>query len=311
MGLILLAIIDASIFSIGGIGEDMSVFRTPFADVYQTARIEFALRPEFNILNEARDFRSIFWTNPFNFSITAPITKGFIFGLGNLERFNQSFDVYMVRDELEMHLNGEGGIEEIYANINNNFGIGEIAFRGSYLFGNASEIWDYYINNYSLVDTFLYKYRGKIFSGGIRLKFVSVFYESFGNIVMEKQDSDTTIELPDRLSVGLSPEISGRKVNLLFEHSFWHNNNDYRSPTRLKISFVKERLAVGYMFNPWYLKNIMEHGLDFSLNVPIKRLGSITLNFGCSLKNKDSLREFDISPEIKLTIHEIFARRRK
>ena len=312
MSLILVALINASIFSIGGIGQDISVFRTPFLDVFKSARIEFILKPEFNILNKGSDFRSKFSTNPFNLNLAVPVTKGFVFGLGNRERFSQSFDVYFDRDALEMHVEGEGGIEEIYVNLNNNFGIGEIAFRGSYLFGNATEIWNYYIGDYYNVDTFLYKYWGKIFCGGIRLKFVSVSYEFLGDIEWEKQNFDTTIDLPSRLAVGLHPEIFGGKVDFLFEHAFWPGDNeDYISPNRFKVSFIKERFAVGYRYNPWYLKDVNEHGLDFSLNIPIQRLGLITLNLGCSLRNKESLREINVSPEIKLTIHEIFARRRQ
>jgi len=311
MNLILLVLVNASIFSIDGLGQDMSVFRTPFLHVYERARIEFSLKPEYNILNEDDEFRGKFWTNPFNFSFASPVTKGFVLGLGNLQRFDQTFDVYYDRDDLDIYLESEGGIEEIYVNLNNHFGIGEIAFRGSYLFGNTSEIWNYYIGDYYSVDTFLHKYSGKIFCGGIRLKFVSVSYEFLGDIEWEKQNSDTTIDLPSRLSVGLYPEIFDGKVSLLFEHSFMSNDNeDYRSPNRFKISFIKERFAIGYRYNPWYLKDVDEHGLDFSLNVPIQRLGSITLNLGCSLRNKGSLREINISPEIKLTINEIFARRR-
>jgi hypothetical protein len=312
MGLILLAIINASVFSIGGLGEDLSVFSSSFTDVYELARIDFSLKPEFNVLNKDGDFRAIFWSNPFNFSITAPVTKGFIVGCGNLERFNQSFDVYYEHDELNMHVNGEGGIEEFYVNLSNNFKVGEIALRGSYLFGNASEVWNYTIGDYYLVDSFQYKYHGKIFCGGLRIKFVSVFFETFGDIIMEKQDSDTTIDLPQRLSISLNPEIFKGKVNVIYEHSFWSDTyGDYRSPHRFRISFQKQRLGVGYMYNPWYLKNITEHGLDFSFDIPIHRLGSITLNLCCALRNKDSLREIKFLPEIKLTLKEIFARRRR
>ncbi len=311
MGIVLIVLLNASVFSVGGIGEDRSIFRMPFADVSQTARIEFTLRPEFNILNKGSDLRGIFWTHPFYFNLTVPVTKGFIFGLGNLERFNQSFDVYFEEGELEMHANGEGGIEEIYAQLSNNFGIGEMSLRGSYLFGNASEVWDYYIGAYSLADSFLYNYHGKILGAGIKIKFVELSYEGFGSVEMEKADSDTLIDLPDRLSIGFIPETFGGKLNILLEHSFWPEHDDYRSPTRFKIGFLKKRVGISYMFNPWYLKKITEHGLDFSLNIPIQRVGSITLNLGCFLKNKGSLREITLFPEIKLTIRELFARRRK
>ena len=104
MNLILLVLVNASIFSIDGLGQDMSVFRIPFLDVYERARIEFSLKPEYNILNEDGEFRGKFWTNPFNFSFASPVTKGFVLGLGNLQRFDQTFDVYYDRDDLEIYL---------------------------------------------------------------------------------------------------------------------------------------------------------------------------------------------------------------
>lgn len=311
-GILLITVINASVFSISGLGEDLSVFRVPFTHIGTRAHVEFTLKPEFNILNKGSDLRSLFWTNPFNFSLAAPVTKGFIIDIGNCERFNQSFDLYFEDGSLNMHLVGEGGIEEVYATLSNNFQIGEIAFRGSYLFGNSSEVWNYYIGNYTLVDSFLYEYQGKVFSGGLRIKFISISYECFGDIIMEKQETDTTIELPCRLSIGLSPEIFDGKTEFLFEQSFWSEvNNDYRSPYRFKVGFAKERYGVSYMFNPWYLKDIVEHRIVLSYNMPIQRLGFITLNLGCALRNKGELREFTILPEIKLTIQEIFARRRK
>ncbi len=310
--LFLVTIINASVFSIGGLGEDMSVFRVPFTYLDKRARLEFTLKPEFNILNKGSDFRGLFWTNPFNFDFAVPITKGFILGLGNCERFNQSFDLYFEEGNLNMHLTGEGGVEEVYASLSNDFQIGEIAFRGSYLFGNSSEVWNYYIGDYTLTDSFLYRYRGKVFSGGLRIKFISVSYECFGDIEMEKQEADTTAKLPSRLSVGLTPSIFNGKAELFFEHSFWREVDDnYRSPYRFKIGFAKESYGVSYLFNPWYLEDIVEHRIVLSYNLPIQRLGLITFNLGCALKNKNELREITLLPEIRLTIQEIFARRRK
>jgi len=311
MNIILIALINASVFSIGGIGEDRSIFSVPFTVDPHNALIDFTLRPEFNILNKGSDIRSIFWTHPFYFSFSVPMTKGFVFGMGNLERFNQSFDVYFEEDELEMHVNSQGGVDEVYAQLSNSFGLGEVNLRGSYLFGNALEVWDYYIGDFSLTDSFLYRYRGKIFCGGVRVKFISLAYEGLGTMEMEKADSDTTIDLPERLSIGFIPEAFGGRVNILLEHSFWSGNNDFRSPTRFKIGFRKERVGFGYMFNPWYLKEITEHGVNFSLQIPIQQFGSIDLNLGCFLKYKGSLREICFSPEIKLTFRELFARRRK
>lgn len=312
MGFVLIVLLNASIFSINGIGEDLGVFRTPFLELDRRASIEFTLQPEFNVLNEGGDFRSIFWTNPFEFTFTVPLTKRFIFSVGNYERYSQSFDVYLEEDELMIHLIGKGGIGEIYANLNNDFKIGKIAFRGSYLFGNPWEIWDYSIGDYYLTDTFFYKYRGRIFSGGLQINIVSVSYEFLGSIVMEKENFDTTITLPERLSIGVNPPLFGGAISLLYEHSFWRtgDNLNYISPNRFKIGFIKKRVAVNYFFNPWYLEDVTEHGVNFSLTTPIKNLGTVTLNICCSLRNKDSLREFKIIPGLKFTLNEIFGLRR-
>jgi len=310
MTMTLLVLLNASIFSLNGIGEDLSIFRTPFLEVDQRTNIEFVLRPEFNILNESGSYRSIFWTNHFNFNLTAPLTKGLTMGIGNFERFDQSYDIYFDENDLKMHLIGKGGIEEFYANLNTNFRIGEIALRGSYLLGNAREIWNYDISNYVLTDTFLYKYHGKILCGGLRLDIISISYEGFGNIIMERVNSDTTIDLPERLSIGLSPYFGNSKINLMFERSFWQKGNNYISPNRFKIGFIKDRFALNYRYNPWYLDYVKEHGLDFSLLMPIKNLGSATLSLHCSLRSKGSLREFNIIPEFKFALREIFSRRR-
>jgi hypothetical protein len=297
VGALLIFLINASIFALGGIGEDNSIFRYPFLGVKGKARIELALRPEFNILSEDSDFRGLVWTNPFTLKLAIPITKGFIFGAGNLTRFNQSFDIFFSEDE------------------------GEAALRGSYLFGNASEIWHYYVSNYYLVDSFLYKYEGKIFSAGLKLRArelfdVSLFGEAFGSIVMERQDSDTMIDLPARVSFGITPQkkLMGGRLTLFLEHSFWQDDNEineFRSPYRFKLGFSRERFAVSYFYNPWYLQNIAEHGIDVSLAIPMKRIGTLTFDLGLSLKNKGVLRELRISPEIKLILTELFARRRK
>lgn len=321
MGTLLIFLIDASIFSLGGIGEDNSIFRDPFLGVKGKAKIELALRPEFNILIEDSDFRGLVWTNPFTLSLAIPITKGFIFGTGNLTRFTQSFDIFFSEDDLDMHLQGKGGIEEIYLSLNNDFGLGEIALRGSYLFGNVSETWHYYVSNYYLVDSFLYKYEGKIFSAGLKLRAeelfdVSLFGEAFGSVAMERQDSDTMIDLPARVSFGITPQkkFMGGKLTLFLEHSFWPDDNqinEFQSPYRFKLGFSRERFAVSYFYNPWYLQNIAEHGIDVSLAIPMKRIGALTFDLGLSLKNKGALRELRISPEIKLILTELFARRRK
>lgn len=311
MNMILIALIHASIFSIAGIGEDRGILRLPFSIDPYSARIDFVFKPEFDIINKENNIRGLFWTHPFYFSFGVPVTKGFVFALGNLERFDQSFDVYYEEDELKMHVTSKGGIDEVYAQLSNSFGIGEVSLRGSYLFGNASEVWDYNVGDYALTDSFLYRYRGKIICGGVRVKFISLAYEGLGTVEMEKMDSDTSINLPERLSIGFNPEAFGGKVDVLLEHSFWSGNNDYRSPTRFKVGLRRERVGVAYMFNPWYLKEITEHGVSISFEIPIKQFGSIDLNLGCFLKYRGSLRELGFTPEFKLTFKEIFARRKK
>jgi len=321
MGTLLIFLINASIFSLGGIGEDNSIFKDPFLGIRGKAQIEIALRPEINILNKGSDFRGLFWTNPFTLSLTIPIAKGFIFGVGNQTRFTQSFDIYFSEDNLDMHLKGKGGIEEVYVNLNNDFGVGEVALRGSYLLGNASEIWHYYIANYYLVDSFLYRYEGKIFCAGLKLRAkelfnIHLFCEGFGDVVMERQNSDTTIDLPTRVSLGIVPrqKILGGTLALSLERSFWPDDNQvnaFRSPYRFKLGISKEKFGVSYFFNPWYLEDITEHGIDILLVTPIRRVGALTFELGLSLKNKGSLRELRISPEMKLVLTELFARRKK
>jgi hypothetical protein len=321
MAILLIYLTAASIFSLEGIGEDDCIFKDPFLELKDKAYIEVTLRPEFSILNKDGDFRGLFWTNPFYLKFAVPVTKGFIFGIGNQTRFTQSFDLYFNEDNLNIHLDGKGGIEEIYLNLNNDFGLGEIALRGSYLLGNASEIWNYYIGNFYLVDSFDYKYEGKIFSAGLKLRAkglfdISAFYEGFGDVTMEGEDSDSTIDLPDRVSLSIVPKakVLGGFLAITVERSFWPDNgqsNVYRSPYRFKLALVKERFSVDYFLNPWYLNDITEHGIDISLSIPIRRVGSLIFDLGCSMKNKESLREFRISPEVKLVLTELFVRRRK
>lgn len=321
MGILLICLTAASMFSLEGIGEDNSIFKDPFFGIKNKAHIEISLRPEFSILNSGSEFRGLFWTNPFTLRLFVPLTRGFIFGIGNQTRFTQTFDMYFENENLDIHLDGKGGIEEVYLNLNNNFGFGEIALRGSYLLGNASEIWHYYIGNSYLVDSFSYKYEGKIFSAGFKLKArklfdIAVFYEGFGDIVMESEGSDSTIDLPDRVGLSILPkvEVLGGFLALNLERSYWADNEqtgEYRSPYRFRLGLIKERVSFYYYLNPWYLGNITEHGIDMSLIIPIRRIGALSLDLGCSLKNKESLREFRISPEVKLILSELFVKRRK
>jgi hypothetical protein len=92
MGIITLFLVNASIFSINGLGEDLSVFRTPFVDYLRMAQVKFILQPELTILGENGDYRGVFWTNPFQISLSVPLGKGFFLTFANTERFGQSFD---------------------------------------------------------------------------------------------------------------------------------------------------------------------------------------------------------------------------
>jgi len=309
---VLIFLLNASLFSLGGIGEDLGVFKTPFLESSQRAAVEFVLRPEFNVLNEGSDFRSIFWTNPFDFNLTVPFGRGFIFSVGNSERYSQAFDVYLEEEDLGLHVLGKGGISEIYANVNNDFKVGQIALRASYLFGHPWEIWEYSISNYYLTDTFSYTYRGKIFGAGLRVAFVSVAYEGLGSVTTETVTIDTTIDLPDRLSIGVNPPLFGGKLGMMYEHSFWHRNTgqNYSSPHRFKIGFEKQRIGVQYFYNPWYLEDVTEHGINFSWAIPVRNVGSAKFNISCALRSRGDLREFIIIPELQFTLREIFALRK-
>lgn len=311
MNLLLCFIINASVFSIDGLGEDVTAFRQPFLGLSRSARVEFTLCPEFNILNEDSDFRGIFWTNPFRFSIAVPVYKGLAISVGNNERFNQSFDVYLLNENLEMHLTSEGGIEEAYMTIGYQHGPIEGVLSGAYLFGNATEIWDYTIGNYNLADTFLYKYRGKIFSAGIKAYIFSCMYEGLGDVTMEKSTVDT-LQLPGRLSFGIFPKIKNGTAQGIFEYIMWPREDEtFSSSYRVKVGYARNRFALNYFFKPWYLSSVTEHGLQFSIHFPVQRLGWISLQTTTALRMKGSLREIKFSPEIVLRLQELFVRRKK
>ena len=311
MGTLLLLLIGASMFSIDGIGEDLSVFRTPFIEDDRLAHIKFSFYPEFNILYEDGNYRSIFWTNPLNFSISVPMVKGFTFMTGNRERFNQSFDIYYEDTILRVNQYGEGGIEEIYVVLSKNFGIGELVLSGSYLFGNSSEIWTYDMANHTLTDTFTYKYRGNIFGCGIRHSLFSIAYEGLGTVDATQADanSDTTFDLPKRLSIAITPKIGSWQTEFKYEHSFW--GEDAISPNRFKLGVRRGAYGVAYRFNPWYIEGINEHGLDLDVSVPLGGVGSASLGLYTTYRYKDDLHELQIIPSLHLVLNEIFTRRRK
>lgn len=311
---------SASVFSLGGLGEDQSVFRDDFVSRLNNAQIGFALRPEFEILNENTDIRGLFWTNPFIFNLKVPVTGTIIASVGNHERFNQAFDMYLENEQLNVHLVSEGGIEEAYGQINNRIGttgesgtpVAEIYFRGSYLFGGTRELWTYTIGDYSITDTFAYKYLGCTFAGGVSVSILSCAFEGLGFLDMDMNSGDTALskDMPERLSVGLHPNINEYQVDLVYEHSFWSDSN-YRSVNRFQAGINKNNVGFAYAYNPWYIQDVTEHRLALNGRYGFKGLGFGELTVSAALRNKNSLREILIVPELKFVIEEIFARRKK
>lgn len=308
MTLILFIFINASVFSIEGLGREHAIFQTPFLGPRSLARIEFCLRPEFNLLNKEKDFRGLFWTNPFYLNMEIPIYQGMVFSLGSRERFNQSFDIYAEAEDLDMYVQGRGAVEEIYCQLNQRLNIVEFFFRGSYLYGNSREIWRYTMGDYSIADTFFYRHKGQVFCGGVKLFMISAFFEGLGSLVMEKSACDTTYDLPQVLSFGLEHNFLEWKFSAIFEHSFWNNGNKVN---RIKGTAEKKNLGLSYAYNPWYIDNVQEHLLAISLKIPLTNFAMLTLNSDAGLRIKGSLREFVFLPEFKLTLEEIFARRKK
>jgi hypothetical protein len=230
---------------------------------------------------------------------------------GNRERFNQSFDIHYEDTLLRVNQFGEGGVEEIYVALSKNFGIGELILSGSYLFGNSSEIWTYDMAHHTLADTFAYKYRGNIFGCGIRHRLFSIAYEGLGTVEATRADADkdTTFDLPKRLSVAITPKIGLWQTALLYEHSFW--GEGWRSPHRFKIGLHRGNYGMAYRFNPWYIEGMNEHGLDFTISVPLDGVGSAALALYTTYRYKDELHELQIIPSLHLSLNEIFTRRRR
>ncbi|OPX18311.1 hypothetical protein BXT86_01850 [candidate division WOR-3 bacterium 4484_100] len=307
---LLLLLVNASIFSLQGLGEDLGVYELPFVSSSKFGRIQFIISPEFTVLNESRDFRGIFWTNPFQFKIAVPVYEGFFLSAGNRERFNQNFDLYAENSNLRIHLLGSGGIEEIYGGVNKLFPWGGFAVQGSYLFGKNTEVWNYFISDYTIADTFTMTYEGFIFSAGIRLKIVDIAYEFLGSVTQKDDTSSSEIDFPERLSIGVSPDFKNIRLSLLFEHSFWEGD-EYLSPNRFRCTIFKDNLSISYSFNPWYLSGVQENRLDLNLNIPIKKVGLVTAGLSNWLRCRGSIREFKFVPELKFTIRELFARRRR
>ncbi len=311
MVILLAFLINASIFSVGGVGEDLSVFRNPFVQRSSLARLGFSINPDYMLLNDSGEFRGVFWTNPINMSLAVPLVHGFGIMIGNLERFNQCFDVYLEDSSLQIHAVGEGGIEEIYAGLSKRLGPFDLATTGSFLFGNSWEIWTHSIGAYSLVDTFSYRYRGRIFSFGLRHDLFSIAGEAFGQVrIIYLPEDATMIDLPERLSVGVYPRIAGWPFSIVYEHSFWYDDA-FDSPHRFKISLDRRNLGFTYYFNPWYFNDVTEHGFAVQIGMPLRRVGSVSLMMEIAMRSRDGFREFSIKPNITFLLNELFALRRK
>jgi hypothetical protein len=311
LSILMAFLVNASIFSINGIGEDLSVFRTSFIEKTEIGQVGFTLNPEYTLLNEDGDFRGVFWTNPLKLFLSAPLISGFSIMVGNLERFSQSYDIYLEDSSLQVHALGEGGIEEVYAGINKKLGTFDIVATGSYLFGNAWEIWTYSIGGYTLVDTFSYRYRGRIFNFGLRHNLFSIAYEGLGRTRMSETEGDTvTIDLPQRLSIGCFPRAGKWGLGVMYEHSFW-SDEMYTSPNRFRVSAKRGAVGFAYYYNPWYINDVTEHGLDFGFQIPLRNVGSAQIRMTCALRQKDGLREFKFAPSLNFVLNELFARRRK
>jgi hypothetical protein len=305
---IFIFLIGASVFSVGGMGEDKAVFQLPFYGPQNKAQLQFFLKPEFDITTENGDFRGRFWTNPFIVNLQIPVRDRILISAGNAERFDQSSDIYLHRDPLTMHLRAEGGMEEIRGQVNFNLPIAEIFGRGSYLFGGAREIWQYEMGDYSTVDTFSSAYYGSVFCAGLRFRFAAVAYEGLGRVTMARTQDDTSFDIPRRLTIGLTPVFGNYQLKFIFEHSFW---NGYDSPNRVQVGLTRAGYHFAYSFNPWYYHGINEHGLSVTRSISIKKIGFIGLDLQASYRSRGGLKEFKIVPEFKLTLEEIFSRRQK
>lgn len=304
-------LINASVFSIGGLGEDMSVFRVPFLSRDNITRVGFVLDPEYTVLNRAGEYRGVFWTNPMKLSLAVPVTRGFSFMIGNLERFNQCFDVYLQSGALQVHAVGQGGIEEVYAGLSKTAGPIDLVATGSYLFGSAREIWTYSIESYLLVDTFSYQYQGRIFNLGLRHRVFSVFFEGLGEVNKIDLPSDTmAMDLPERLSIGISLPIRDLPVGFVLEHSFW-SDAQYDSPNRFKAMVSRGGLGFAYYYNPWYLGGVSEHAVDVDFVVPLRGSGAVNIKLALALRSREGLREVKFVPRLTFVLNEIFARRKK
>ncbi len=307
MGILLLICFSASVFSIEDSGQEKNLFKNPFLGKLDYGRIEFAVKPEFTLMNSNSNFRGLYWTNPFCLNMKIPVHKGLIFSFGNLERFDQSFDIYSKREMLAIYAQGRGGVEEIYLQLNQSSNLAEVFFRGSYLYGSSREIWEYTMGDYSIADTFYYKNKGRVFCVGLKILIVSFYYEGLGRLLTEKPSSDTTYDLPQILGLGVDYHLKDWKLGLLFEHSFIEGGGI----NRFKGLAERGNFGFTYAYNPWYSSGIQEHVFGISVRTYLKNYAKISFVPDIGIRTKGSLREFVFSPVLQLTLEEIFARRKK
>ncbi|MEO0162458.1 MAG: hypothetical protein ABIL39_09000 [candidate division WOR-3 bacterium] len=307
MNLILFGLFTASIFSIEGLGQERAILVRPFLGKMNRARIEFSLKPEWNIINKDQDIRSIFWTNPFFFNMKIPVVKDMIISLGSEERFNQSFDIYAHNEDLDMYVQGRGGIEELYLQLNGTFKFAEIFCRASYLYGSSREIWRYTSAGYSIADTFLYRNKGETFRAGVKVSIFGIYYEGLGQVLISKS-IDTTYQLPQVLGMGVEYGLKDWEFALLFEHTF---TTMYNPTNRFRLNVNRMPFGLYYTFNPWYIKGITEHQIGFSMPIGLKDFGVVYLIPELGVRSKGPLREFTFTPELKLVLEEVFGRRKK
>lgn len=308
MSLILMLSISASVFSLEGLGQEQAVFQTPFMGLKHHARIEFYLKPEFNLLNKGKDFRGLFWTNPFYLSMEIPVYQEMVFSFGWRERFNQVCDIYSETEELNIHVQGRGGIQELYCQLNQRLNFAEFFFRGSYLYGNSREIWKFTIGDYSVADTFYYRNKGQVFCAGLKLFMISGFFEGLGKLDVEKAEIDTTYNLPKVLNLGFKHKFSDWTFSVMFEHSFWSDGNRVN---RFKGTLEGRNFGFSYAYNPWYINNVQEHLLRIYLNIQLTNFATVSINSEMGIRAKGSFREFVFSPVMRFALEEIFARRKK
>jgi hypothetical protein len=118
------------------------------------------------------------------------------------------------------------------------------------------------------------------------------------------------LDLPERLSIGFTPKLGKWGLGLVYERSFW-DDEMYDSPNRFKISARRGSTGFAYFYNPWYVRDVIEHGIEFDVGIPLRRVGSAHLRLTCALRERDGLREFKFAPSIRFVLNELFARRRK